>query len=54
MSEHLELTDWRRRVAELYAGVRSIADPEAAHEFWRAGRDDLFTNHPQSPLPPDD
>jgi uncharacterized protein (DUF1684 family) len=53
---HLELTDWRRRVAELYAQVRTRAahDPAAAHADWRQGRDRLFGEHPQSPLPPGD
>ena len=50
----LELTDWRRRVAELYAQVRAAADPEQAHAHWRAGRDTLFRSHPQSPLGADD
>jgi uncharacterized protein (DUF1684 family) len=49
----LDLLDWRRRVHALYAGVRSASDPVAAHQAWRAGRDDLFATHPQSPLPQD-
>jgi uncharacterized protein (DUF1684 family) len=54
MSGHLELTDWRRGVAELYAAVRADTDPRRAHGRWRAGRDRLFREHPQSPLPPGD
>lgn len=56
MTGYLELTDWRRRVAELYARVRTRAadDPAAAHADWREGRDRLFAEHPQSPLPPGD
>src|SRR5579871_3737691 len=50
----LELADWRRRVAELYAQVRSDDRPEHAHQVWRAGRDILFRTHPQSPLPAGD
>jgi len=50
----LELTDWRRRVAELYARMRATADPVQGHAVWRAGRDELFRTHPQSPLGPDD
>ena len=50
----LELADWRRRVASLYAGVRAEPDPRTAHELWRAGRDALFAEHPQSALAPDD
>jgi uncharacterized protein (DUF1684 family) len=54
VTAQLELADWRRQVAELYARIRATPEPEAAHELWRATRDDLFRTHPQSPLPPDD
>jgi uncharacterized protein (DUF1684 family) len=50
----LELADWRRRVSELYAGVRAAASPQEGHAIWRAGRDALVRKHPQSPLTPDD
>jgi len=50
----LELADWRRRVGELYAALRAQDDPERGHARWRAGRDALFREHPQSPLPPGD
>jgi uncharacterized protein (DUF1684 family) len=52
--DRLWLADWRRRVAELYAGVRAVAatDPEAAWDAWRAGREQLYRAHPQSPVPP--
>jgi uncharacterized protein len=50
----LELTSWRRSVAELYATVRAQSDPQQGHALWRAGRDELFRNHPQSPLAPGD
>jgi hypothetical protein len=50
----LELVDWRRRVSVLYAAVRAEADPARGHEVWRAGRDELFRDHPQSPLPAGD
>ena len=53
MSTELELTSWRRAVAELYAGVRAADDPAAGHARWRAGRDALFRDHPQSPLAAD-
>ena len=46
----LELADWRRQVALLYASVRAAASPEEGHALWRAGRDELFLHHPQSPL----
>ena len=48
----LDLLDWRRRVHALYADVRASADPAAAHEAWRRGRDALLATHPDSPLPP--
>ena len=49
----LWLADWRRRVAALYADVRSRAgsDPVAAWEHWRAERERLYRTHPQSPVP---
>ena len=52
----LAVADWRRRVFALYAEVRrqSAADPAVAHECWRVVRDDLFANHPASPLLPAD
>jgi uncharacterized protein (DUF1684 family) len=49
----LDLLDWKRRVFELYAQVRSAEDPEAAWDLWRSGRDELFATHPQSPIPPE-
>jgi uncharacterized protein len=54
VTAELELTDWRRRVNELYAQVRGNADPADGHRLWREGRDALFRSHPQSPLLPDD
>jgi uncharacterized protein (DUF1684 family) len=51
--ETLELADWRRRIADLYARVRDAAahDPEAAWNDWRTTREQLFRSHPQSPVP---
>jgi len=51
--ETLDLADWRRRVADLYAAVRALStrDPAAAWGLWRETRDALFRDHPQSPLP---
>ena len=49
--ELLALADWRRRVAELYRRAREAAEPGRRRGgIWRAGRDDLFAHHPQSPL----
>ena len=46
----LSLLSWRRTVSELYAGVRATPDPEAAWNRWRVGRDQLFAEHPNSPV----
>lgn len=48
---YLDLADWRRQTAELYASVRAAEDPRAAWSRWRRERDRLFREHPQSPLP---
>src|SRR5215471_2294498 len=50
----LQLAEWRRETAALYARVRDQADPAAAHALWRDGRGRLLRSHPQSPLPPGD
>jgi uncharacterized protein (DUF1684 family) len=52
----MTLLDWRRAVADLYADARatSAADPVGALERFRAGRDGLFRDHPDSPLQVDD
>ena len=49
-----DLLEWKRRVFALYAEVRAGADPEGAWGTWRATRDELFRNHPQSPIPADE
>jgi len=53
--ETLELADWRRRVASLYAEVRrlSATDVRAALELWQATREALYREHPASPIPLD-
>jgi uncharacterized protein len=48
--DSLTLWDYRRRVADLYARVRSLP-PAEGWEAWRRGRDLLFATHPQSPIP---
>ena len=47
----LELLDWRRRVHELYDGVRAELYPHVAHAGWTAVRDQLFASHACSPVP---
>ncbi|MFN2526098.1 MAG: DUF1684 domain-containing protein [Actinomycetota bacterium] len=51
MEDVLSLLDWKRRVFSLYAQVRAEPSPQKAWKAWRAGRDELFAQHPQSPLP---
>jgi uncharacterized protein len=50
----LDLYDYRRRVARLYAereaALRAGEDEQKTWERWRAGRDALFSGHPQSAL----
>jgi uncharacterized protein (DUF1684 family) len=53
LSVQLELLDWKRRVFDLYAAVRTDDDPLRAWRRWRDVRDDLFRSHPQSPLAPE-
>jgi uncharacterized protein (DUF1684 family) len=52
MSAHLDLADWRRRVAALYQAMRT--DRRAAPlrlVNLRAAKDRLFAEHPASPIP---
>ena len=51
LADRLSLWDWRRRVFALYAAVRE-AEPEAGWTRWRAERDALWRDHPQTPLEP--
>jgi uncharacterized protein (DUF1684 family) len=46
-----DLLEWKRRIFELYAEIRSASDPAEAWLVWREVRDELFRLHPQSPLP---
>ena len=45
MQDLLDLVDYRRRVGVLYR----LGGPDALQR-WRAGRDELFRSHPQSPI----
>lgn len=53
LQDRLTLADWRRRMAELYAEVRAMAasDPAVALGHFRAAREWLLREHPQSPVP---
>ncbi|HEY8563886.1 MAG TPA: DUF1684 domain-containing protein [Beijerinckiaceae bacterium] len=52
LRDRLDLWDWRQRVFALYAAIR-VAEPEEGWSLWRAERDALFRDHPQTPLPPE-
>jgi uncharacterized protein len=43
VQDYLDLVDWRRRVGDAYRA--------GSLEAWRAARDELFREHPQSPIP---
>ena len=46
----LALADWRRRVSDLYGRVRAMDDTKMGWRTWRDSRNDLFRQHPQSPI----
>src|SRR3954452_5767302 len=50
--DELSLADWRRRIAALYVEVRRRhpSDPDGALALWRAEREALYRDHPQSPV----
>ena len=50
-SEYLELLDWRRRVAELFGALRHKPADAETLDWFRATKDRLFKEHPQSPIP---
>lgn len=49
-----DLLDWKRRIFTLYADIRAGEAPEAMWRSWRAVRDEMFRDHPQSPLATED
>ena len=53
-NEMLELLDYKRKVAELYAVVRRSKNPQEAWDVWRTARSVLFIEHPQSALLPEE
>jgi uncharacterized protein (DUF1684 family) len=50
-SHYLELLDWRRRVSELFAELRQRPPGEDTLIWFRAQKESLFRDHPQSPIP---
>jgi uncharacterized protein (DUF1684 family) len=53
-SPYLELLDWRRRTAELFADLRRRPPDAATLAWFRTHKDALFREHPQSPIPASD
>jgi uncharacterized protein len=52
--DELDLLDWKRHIAELYAVVRGMPEPMRAWTHWCSERRRLFRDHPQSPIPGED
>jgi uncharacterized protein (DUF1684 family) len=54
--DYLALADWRRRVAVIWQEWREAAagNAEPATTAFRVAKDELFRDHPQSPLRPED
>lgn len=50
-SAYLELLDWRRQVAVLFAELRQRQADAATLAWFRSQKDRLFKEHPQSPIP---
>lgn len=51
VSEHLELAEWRRTVAMLYAALRADDRPGSARAAaFRGAKDRLFADHPSTPI----
>ena len=53
-SVYLELLDWRRRMSELFADLRRRPHDAETLAWFRAQKDTLFREHPQSPIPEGD
>ena len=53
-SAYLELLDWRRQVAELFAQLRQRPADAATLAWFRSQKDRMFKEHPQSPIPESD
>jgi uncharacterized protein len=53
-SAYLDLLDWRRRMSELFADLRRRPHDAQTLAWFRAEKDTLFREHPQSPIPAPD
>ena len=47
----LDLLDWKRRVGAMYASVRDGGAGASILARFRGAKDELFADHPQSPVP---
>ncbi len=54
MQEAEQLWDWRQKIADLYARVRTAGPGHDSWQLWCATRAALFRTHPQSPIGPED
>jgi uncharacterized protein len=52
-ADAIDLLDWKHSIFDLYATVRAAQQPEEAWRLWRATRDRMYREHPQSPIPAD-
>jgi uncharacterized protein (DUF1684 family) len=52
-ADAIDLLEWKHSIFDLYAGIRVAAEPEPAWRQWRAIRDRMYREHPQSPIPAD-
>jgi uncharacterized protein (DUF1684 family) len=50
-SDAIDLLAWKHAIFDLYADIRRVVDPERAWRDWRATRDRMYRDHPQSPIP---
>lgn len=50
-TDAMQLAAWRRDVGDLYGQARSLGGGEPAWNAWRAGKQRLYRQHPQSPVP---
>lgn len=51
MDDAFSLSDFRRRVAANYLRARERGGGDEAWMAWRLERDEIFSTHPQSPVP---
>ncbi|MFI5267067.1 MAG: DUF1684 domain-containing protein [Chloroflexota bacterium] len=52
-TDYLELLDWRRQIADIFSEVRRRRPGADTLAWFRQRKDELFREHPQSPLPPE-